>query len=53
VTLNAHGYASFAGHFQTFHHLLKPVVPDPHRKPLAPGRWIATATERFLGDDGQ
>lgn len=54
VTLNAHGNATFAGHIQN--------IPSSCSNPLfliriaapagAAGRWIASATERFIGDNG-
>ncbi len=53
VALNAHGDANFAGHIQN--------IPLTCANPLfliriaspagAAGRWIATATERFIGDE--
>lgn len=53
VPLNAHGDASFVGHLQN--------MPATCTNPLflirisapagAAGRWIATGTERFIGDD--
>jgi hypothetical protein len=53
VPLNAHGDASFEGHFQN--------MPAACANPLflvrisapagAAGRWIATGTGRFIGDD--
>jgi hypothetical protein len=53
VPLNAHGDASFDGHLQN--------LPATCTNPLflvrisapagAAGRWIATGTERFIGDD--
>jgi len=55
VALNAHGDANFAGHVQN--------IPLTCANPLfliriaspagAAGRWIATATERFIGDEGR
>ena len=54
VALNAHGNAAFGGFIQN--------IPSSCSNPLfliriavpagAAGRWIATATERFIGDDG-
>ena len=53
VTLNVHGDAEFSGHLQN--------IPATCANPLflvriaapagAAGRWIGTATERFIGDD--
>jgi hypothetical protein len=53
VSLNAHGDASFSGYLQG--------IPSTCSNPLflvriaspagAAGRWIATGTERFIGDD--
>jgi hypothetical protein len=54
VALNVHGDARFAGHIQN--------IPSTCANPLflvrisspagAAGRWIATGTQRFIGDDG-
>ena len=53
--LNVHGDAHFSGHLQN--------IPTTCANPLflvriaapagAAGRWIATGTERFIGDDGR
>jgi len=55
VPLNVHGDAHFSGHLQN--------IPVTCANPLflvriaapagAAGRWIATGTERFIGDDGR
>jgi hypothetical protein len=55
VPLNVHGDAQFSGHLQN--------IPVTCANPLflvriatpagAAGRWIATGTERFIGDDGK
>jgi hypothetical protein len=55
VPLNAHGDANFSGQLQG--------IPATCSNPLflvriaspvgAAGRWIATGTERFIGDDGK
>jgi hypothetical protein len=55
LPLNVHGDAHFSGHLQN--------IPVTCANPLflvriatpsgAAGRWIATGTERFIGDDGK
>jgi len=55
VPLNVHGDAHFSGRLQN--------IPVTCANPLflvriaapagAAGRWIATGTERFIGDDGR